>query len=174
MCKRVSRYFGTLGAAIVLLVFLGMVSCDDTSDPGDAAGISDLSVQVIEGHISANLQPIIPPDPILCQLTLRLTNTNSTNPLTGLSIPSAVVFLGSNSTELGIIRFETDWDGAIGAGGVDTVTVTKIQEDQEIFVPPCNESVYLRVRVVKTAVQFKQIKTPSYLFGCPVSATRDE
>jgi len=175
MWRRASRNSGAIGVAFLLIASLGIFSCDDdTLDPGDDAGISDLSVQVIEGHISANLQPIVPPDPILCQLTLRLVNGNTTNSLAGLSIPSAAVFLSSNSTELGIIRFETDWDGAIGAGEVDTVTVIKIQEDQEIFVPPCNESVYLRARVVKTAVQFKQIKTPSYPFGCPVSAARDE
>ena len=169
MCKRVSQWRGTIGSAAILSVCFGLNSCDDTSAPA-SAGISDLEVQVVDGYLSANLQPVVPPDPILCQLTLRLTNTNSTNPLTGLSVPSAAVLLADTSDELGIIRFETDWDGAIDAGAVDTVVVTKIAEDREIFQPPCGDSVYLRVRVVKTAVQFKQIKSPSYRFGCPVNA----
>jgi len=171
MCKTDSRCRAALVAAAVLCVALWVPSCDDdSSEPGEGAGLSDLSIQVLEGYISANLQPVVPPDPILCTLTLRIVNTNATTPHSGLFIPSGSVFLSQNSSELGTILFETPWDGSIGAGAIDTVVVTKIQEGAEIFEPPCGESVYLRLRIAKSAVQYKSFKTPSYNFACPVAA----
>jgi hypothetical protein len=163
-------------AAVVLLVAaLGIPACDDdTSGTGDdAAQISDLAVDVIDGYISADLMPIIPPDPIACQLTLRITNTNSKHGLSGLSIPSSVVRLSKNGDELGVIRFETDWDGSIAASEVDTVIVTKIEESQEIFVPPCREDVFLVVEIVRNAFEVKYVTTPTYLFSCPVANATD-
>lgn len=175
MCERESRCRAALGAVAVLCAVLGMLSCEDESaDPGGGGGLSDLTVQVLEGYISANLQPVVPPDPILCTLTLRIVNTNGADSYSGLSIPSAEVFLSKNSVELGTIRFQTDWDGSIGAGAIDTVVVTKAQESAKIFEPPCGEHVYLRARIVKSAVQSKTFSTPSYGFACPVNAGEND
>ena len=175
MCRRDSRCWAALGAVAVLCAALGMMSCeDDSTDPGGGGGLSDLSVQVLEGYISANLQPVVPPDPILCTLTLRIVNGNGAASYSGLSVPSAQVFLSKNSVELGTIRFQSDWDGAIGAGAIDTVVVSKIQEGAEIFEPPCGEHVYLRAKIVKSAVQSKTFSTPSYGFACPVNAGKND
>lgn len=162
-----------VATAALLVVALGIPACDgDTSGPrDDAARISDLAVDVIDGYINADLMPIIPPDPIACQLTLRLTNTNSKHGLSGVSIPSSVVRLSKNGDELGVIRFETVWDGSIAASEVDTVIVTKIEESQEIFVPPCHEDVFLVVTIVRTPLEAKHVTTPAYLFSCPVVQT---
>jgi len=163
-------------ATVALLVFaLGTPACDsDTSGPrDDAARVSDLAVDVIDGYISANLMPIVPPDPIACQLTLRITNTNSKHGLSGLSIPSAIVHLSKNGGDLGGIRFETVWDGSIAASEVDTVIVTKIEESQEIFVPPCRDDVYLVVEIVRTLLEVKHVTTPTYVFSCPVANATD-
>jgi hypothetical protein len=165
--------FGTVATVALLVVALGTPACDsDTSGPrDDAARISDLAVDVIDGYIRADLMPIIPPDPIACQLTLRITNTNSKHGLSGLSIPSAIVHLSKNGEDLGVIRFETVWDGSIAASEVDTVSVTKIEESQEIFVPPCREDVFLVVEIVGNALEAKHVTTPAYLFSCPVLQT---
>ncbi len=155
-------------AVIVALLASGVPGCDG-SETEDRGAIDDLTVRVMDGYIMANMMPPVSPDPIACGLTLRMVNTDVDHALSGLSIPSASVFLSKNSEELGTIRFENDWDGLVEAGGVDTVYVTKVEESQEIFPPPCQEGVYLRVRVVKTAVQTKQVSTPSYGFSCPVA-----
>ena len=170
MWKRSSRCWTAIGAAAVLCAVLGALSCDDDSSGPEDGGLADLTIQVLEGYISANLQPVVPPDPIICRLTLRIVNNNTSVPFSGLSIPSAVVFLSKNSVELGTIRFQTEWDGSIGAGETDTVVVDKLQEGAEIFPPPCRENVYLRARLVKSTVQTKTFATPSYYFACPVLA----
>jgi hypothetical protein len=175
MRKGPCRRAAALGAVLALCAALGIASCeDDSTDPGTGDGLSDLSIQVLEGYISANLQPVVPPDPILCTLTLRIVNGSGTDPYSGLFIPSAEVFLSENSIELGTIRFQSDWDGAIGAGAIDTVVVTKIQERAEIFDPPCGKRVYLRVRIAKTAVQWRTFSTPAYVFSCPVLSAKSD
>ena len=174
MCRRDSRCRAALGAVAVLCAAMGMLSCEDDSTNPGGGGLSDLTVQVPEGYISANLQPVVPPDPILCTLTLRIVNANGAASYSGLSVPSGEVFLSKNSIELGTIRFQTEWDGAIGAGAIDTLVVTKIQEGAEIFEPPCGEHVYLRVRITKTTVQSKTFSTPSYGFSCPVNAGSED
>ena len=161
---------GTIVSGILFVVALGIAACDDdtTGPRDDAARLGDLTVEVIDGYIMADLMPMIPPDPIACELTLRLTNTHAKHALSGLSIPSAVVRLNKDGEELGVIRFDTDWDGSIGASEVDTVKVTKIEESQEIFDPPCRESVYLVVEITRTALEVKHVSTPAYVFSCPV------
>jgi hypothetical protein len=173
VCRRSSQHSAGLCAVLLACIALGALSCSEEGTEPKDAGLSDLTVQVLEGYISANLQPIVPPDPIVCYLRLRLVNSNSTSPLTGLSIPSAVVFRADNSIQLGVIQFESYWNGSIGAGAADTVIVNKIEEDHEIFAPPCGEKVYLRVSVAKSAVLFKQITTPAYYFACPVIVEKD-
>jgi hypothetical protein len=159
-----------IAGVLVLATALAALGCDDdTSSPGDGQ-IYDLSVEVMDWYLRANLQPPVPPDPILCQATLRVTNTNQTNAISGVTIPSAVVYRADNGTELGTIRFETDWHGVLAATEVDTVTITKIQENEEIFPPPCATSVFLRVRVVKTAVQTRILTTDPVEASCPVAA----
>jgi hypothetical protein len=175
MSKRDWRCRLAVGAVAVLCAALGMMSCeDDTADPGAGGWLSDVTVQVLDGYIAANLQPVVLPDPILCTLTLRIVNSNAAAAYGGLYLPSAEVFLSKNSVALGTIRFETDWDGAIAAGAMDTVTVTKIQEGAEIFDPPCGEHVYLRVRIARSTVQSKTFSTPSYGFACPVNAGKND
>jgi hypothetical protein len=159
---------GPATIAVTVWLLLAVLGCEG-SDNENNAMITDLVVQVLDGYIAADMMPPVPPDPITCELTLRVTNANSSQPLSGLSIPSAVVFLAQGSRELGTIGFETDWDGSLEAGEVDTVTVKKIEESKEVFAPPCQERVYLRLMIVKTVVQTKQVTTPSYDFSCPVT-----
>jgi hypothetical protein len=162
----------TRAAAVIVvcvLVVFWTHGCG-SSESEDSAGLAELTVQVLYGDIHADLMPPVPADPIVCSLTLRMMNNDADKPLSGLSIPTASVFLSRTSEELGTIGFRTDWDGLIEAGDVDTVTVTKIAESQEAFPPPCGESVFLRVKIVKTTVQTKQVSTPSYGFSCPMAS----
>jgi hypothetical protein len=162
----------TIAIALTAFLALGVLGCDSSEE--DTGTVSDLNVQVMDGFIMANLMPPVAPDPIACRLTLRVVNTDVDHALSGLAIPSALVFLSKNSQELGTIRFETDWDGLLEAGQADTVRVVKIAESQEIFPPPCNQGVYFRLRIVKTTVQMKQVSTPSYGFSCPVAEVGEE
>ncbi len=160
-----------IAGMLVLATALAALGCDDDSSRPGEGQIYDLSVEVIDCYLRANLQPPVPPDPILCQVTLRLTNTSQTNEISGVSIPSAVVYRANDGSELGTIRFETDWDGWLAATEVDTVTITKIEESEEIFPPPCATSVFLRVKIVKSAVQTRQLKTDPVDVSCPVAGS---
>ena len=153
---------------VCALVVAAGLGCD-SAGPQDGGTIFDLTVQVIDGGIHADLMPPVPPDPVVCHLVLRVVNTDTDDAVSGVTIPSGSVFLSRTGEELGAVRFETAWDGWVGAGEVDTVTVVKIAESQELFAPPCGQGVFLRVNVVKTAVQTKQVTTPSYVFSCPVT-----
>ena len=164
--------YRTIAIALATFLALGIPACDSSEE--DTGTVADLNVQVMDGFIMANLMPPAEPDPIACRLTLRVVNTDVDHAMSGLSIPSALVFLSKNSQELGTIRLQTDWDGLVEAGQADTVRVVKIAESQEIFPPPCNQGVYLRLRIVRTAVQMKQVSTPSYGFSCPVAEVGEE
>lgn len=155
---------------VLLALVLGIAACDDdtTGTRDDAARLSDLAVEVLDAYIMADLMPMVPPDPISCHLTLRLTNTHTKHALSGVTIPSAVVCLSKAGLGLGVIRFETDWEGSIGAGEVDTVEVTKITESEEIFDPPCREDVFLVVEIAKNVLEVEHVTTPTYFFSCPV------
>jgi hypothetical protein len=162
-----------IAVALWLLIVSGAWGCD-SSEPEDSVGIADLSVQVIDAVIYADLEPPVQPDPIVCRLALRMVNTNSDYPLSGVSVPSATLFLSSNSRELGTIPLGTDWDGLLEPGAVDTAIVAKSGPPAGTFDLPCGESVYLRLRIVQTAVQSKVVSTPSYVFACPMAAAREE
>ena len=170
-----TRRVGAMVSGILLVVALGIAACDDdtTGPRDDAARLGDLTVEVIDGYILADLMPVIPPDPIICYLTLRLTNTNTKHALSGMSIPSAVVCLSKAGLGLGVIRFESDWDGSMAPGEVDTARVSKIGESEKIFDPPCREDVYLVVEISKNVLEVKHVTTGDYLFMCPVLQAKE-
>jgi len=107
--------------------------------------ISVIRMTCLEAYNYANLMPIVPPDPIFCRLTVRIENTSSKYSYAGLSIDSALVYLASSGRYLGRFRFSADWKGALEPGETDTVTALKIQEEEQIFSPPCGEAVYMEV-----------------------------
>jgi hypothetical protein len=51
---------------------------------------------------------------------------------------------------LGEIRFQTDWDGILDAGDVDTVVLSKIDEDSQIFPGPCDSQVRVEITITSS------------------------
>jgi len=151
-------------ALSLVLVSQVFVSCYNPETP--SATLDDLSVRSLGGYIEADLMPVVPPDPITCQISLLVQNGNATETLIGVSIPQAEVYLDSANQRLGTISFSTTWDGRIGPNEQDTVHLTKIISQTPPFSPPCTKSVYFNLVVRDQSNNSKTIKTESLLFTC--------
>ena len=154
--------------AVLVLMLLGAVACEDDSCPScpdKTPPMSVVSVDVVQLSIyepGTDSQP----DPIWCDVTLRIENTSSKYSYSGISIPSAKVYLLPINQLLGEIRFQTDWDGILNAGDVDAVVLSKIHEDAQIFPGPCDSQV--RVEIEITSSEYGGMKrTVTTTFTCP-------
>jgi len=154
---------GILGLYLVVVSQL-FVSCYNPETP--SATLGDLSVRSLDGYIEANLMPVVPPDPITCQISLLVQNGNTTETLIGVSIPQAEVYLDSANQRLGTISFSTTWDGRVGPNEQDTVHLTKVMSQTTLFAPPCTKSVYFNLVVRDQSNNSKTFKTESLLFTC--------
>ena len=154
--------------AVLALVLLGTVACEDDSCPACPEKTPPMWVVTVEvEQLSIYEPPVSGPDPIYCDVTLRIENTSSKYSYSGISIPSAKVYILPIDRLLGEIRFQTDWDGILNAGDVDTVVLSKIQEDAEIFPGPCNSQV--RVEIEITSSQYGGMtRLVTTTFSCPI------
>lgn len=139
------------GSATLLAVLL-MWSCGDSEDGPSGTGPVDSSLTNLEvtwygGTIGANLMPIVPPDPITCQVWLILENKSADRAFTKLEVPTAEVFLVRPDSLLGTIPLETDWDGYLAPAEIDTIRFFKNTGDQAIFPAPCNAQVWLNLLI---------------------------
>jgi hypothetical protein len=151
--------------SLSILIFCQvLVSCYNPETP--SATLDDLTIRSLGGYIEANLMPVVPPDPITCQITLLVENGNATETLMGVSIPQAEVFLDSARQRLGRISFSTAWDGRIGPNEQDTVRLTKVVSQTTLFPPPCTKSVYFSLVVKDQSDSSKTFRTESLLFTC--------
>jgi len=153
--------------AVSILILLGTYACeDDTCSPCRTSPppISVLAVEVIDFNIYAF--GTMPPDPIRCEVTLTIENRSSKYSYSGVSIPSAQVYLSSNNQLLGEIAFETDWDGAVSAGDTITVVVNKIVEDSQIFPEPCWQDVYMDILITTSEYGETKRRTPTDNLTC--------
>jgi hypothetical protein len=154
--------------AVLALMLLGAVACEDDSCPACAEKTPPMSVVSVEVEQLSIYEPgpDSQPDPIWCDVTLRIENTSSKHSYSGISIPSAKVYLLPIDRLLGEIRFQTDWDGVVNAGDVDTVVLSKIHEDAQIFPGPCDSQV--RVEIEITSSEYGGMKrTVKTTFFCP-------
>jgi hypothetical protein len=158
--KTTSRF---LAAGITFLGLL-LFSCKNGGvSPGP---FENLEIQFLSGFISANLEPVAPPDPILCQLVLLVRNNSSSASLQGLGIAEADVFLDSTNARLGAMSFSTTWDGQLGSGEEDTVRLFKVTSQTPIFAPPCEQFVYLNLLIRHQSSAAATMKIDSLLFTC--------
>ena len=125
-----------------------------------------LKIQFIEGYIAADLMPVIPPDPIICRITLTMENTNKSESLRDLSINFADVFLTTSDSLLGKIEFNSNWDGILNPAELDTIELVKVSESQPIFNPPCSQEVYLNIKIQCDCGSSDFYKTENLIFGC--------
>jgi hypothetical protein len=154
--------------AVLALLLLGAVACEDDPCPACPEKTPAMSVVSVEVEQLSIYEPGTDsqPDPIYCDVTLRIENTSSKYSYSGISIPSAKVYLLPINRLLGEIRFQTDWDGVLDAGDVDTVVLSKIHEDAQIFPGPCNSQV--RVEITVTSSKHGGMKrTVTTTFTCP-------
>jgi hypothetical protein len=149
--------------AVVIAVQV-LASCSDmVTSP---ATLDDLTIRFVSGYMEANLMPIVPPDPVSCQVLILAQNNNPTETLSGLSIPVADVFLDSTNQRLGTITFSTSWDGRLSPNEQDTVRLTKVTSQSSPFTPPCGKQVYLLLSLKKDGNLSKGFKTESMFFSC--------
>ena len=153
--------------AVLALVLLGAVACEDDSCPACPEKTPPMWVVTVEvEQLSINEAPFSVPDPIYCDVILRIENTSSKYTYSGISIPSAKVYVLPIDRLLGEIRFQTDWDGILNPGDVDIVNLSKILEDAEIFPGPCNSQV--RVEIEITSSEYVGMKRKvTTTFSCP-------
>ena len=154
--------------AVLTLMLLGTVACEDEPCPACPEKTPAMSVVSVEVEQLSIYEPGTDsqPDPIWCDVILRIENTSSKYSYSGISIPSAKVYLLPIDQLLGEIRFQTDWDGILNAGDVDTVVLSKIHEDAQIFPGPCDSQV--RVEIEITSSESGGMKrTVKTTFTCP-------
>jgi hypothetical protein len=92
---------------MIVLALLGMAACEDNecSPCRDAVPpISMFRVEVSDWYIHA-LWAMPGPDQIYCHMTLTIENTSSKYSYSGVSIPSAKVYLSATNELLGEILF---------------------------------------------------------------------
>lgn len=128
--------------------------------------LDDLELRFLSGTIGADLQPFVPPDPVVCQVVVVAKNRSPNLFLTGLRIQAADVVLQSTNTKLGAINFSTSWDGFLNPGEEDTVRLVKVMSDRTLFSPPCRHYVHLNIVVSCGYLASKTIQTDSLLFAC--------
>jgi len=114
-------------------------SCDQNSVR--PTPLTSLDVKVVGGFVTANLMPIVEPDPLYCRLTLSVRNTSSDGSFYGLGVREGTVFLDADHATLGRFRFTSDWDGRLAPGETDTVHLTKLASSFSGFTPPCGARV---------------------------------
>lgn len=141
-------YMKTCSLLAVALLSLTLYSCSGSDTCPCSSGtidppISDLLVGWNGGTISANLMPIVLPDPVQCQAWLILENRNTTKPFIKLEVPTADVVLARNDSIIGTIPLHTQWNGLLTPGKIDTVYFYKYAGHEESFDPPCGERVLL-------------------------------
>ena len=154
--------------AVLALMLLGTVACEDDPCPACPEKTPAMSVVSVEVEQLSIYEPATDsqPDPIWCDVILRIENTSSKYSYSGISIPSAKVYLLPIDQLLGEIRFQTDWDGILNAGDVDTVVLSKIHEDAQIFPGPCDSQV--RVEIEITSSEYGGMRrTVKTTFICP-------
>lgn len=159
------RYFRIIGS-FVLLISLFLMSCEQDEESAKLS-LDQLDIQYLNGQISADLMPVVLPDPIFCQIELQMQNESEAQPFTNLKIPNAYVYLDSTHQLLGEIFFSTDWDGNLEVSDVDTVKLVKIFLQESPFQPPCNEIVCLELTIVAHDLNESRLfAVDSLLFGC--------
>ena len=149
---------------VILLTAILFLHCND--DVISPSSLNDLETHFFGGYISADLMPLVPPDPITCQLVLIAKNKSSSASLIGLGIPRAEVFRDSTNVRLGTISFSTSWNGRLGPNEQDTVRLTKVVSPASLFTPPCGKYLYLNVMIKDGSNDSTMIKINSLFFSC--------
>ena len=150
--------------SILFVTSFFLLACE--RDLPRSSALDDLEIQFLSGLIWANLGPVVPPDPIYCQIELLFINTSSEERLSGLKTPWAQVFLDSTNQLLGGFSLSTDWDDTLEPNDQNTVTLIKDVLEEHPFEPPCRKFVYLEIEVKNGAYEPKLFRTDSLLFTC--------
>lgn len=132
----------------------------------DEPSIDDLEFTFINGYINANLGPVIPPDPISCQLEFNVKNTNFSETISNINIKDAEVYLIRSNQKLGDIDFITTWDGILNPREETTVVLEKPMGQNAPFESPCGQGVFINVIVREKSSDFIILKVDSLMFTC--------
>ena len=125
-----------------MLAALCSVSCEDSETDRIDPPLSELGVAWDRGFINANFFPPHPPDPVRCNAWLIFESSGQ--PFSSIEVPTADVVLVRNDSTVGTIPLQTDWDGILGSGEIDTVLFFKeMGNNMPFFDPPCDDRVFL-------------------------------
>ena len=156
---------------VALLITLLLYSCEDSEDYPSSPNkidppLSDLSVTWDRGSIGAGLMPIAPPDPVACEAWLILENLNPREAFSKVEVSTVDVILARFDSTLGTIPIETDWDGLLAPGQIDTIFFFKYSGAQEIFSPPCGEWVLIDFMIRNADGDTKVFRPDMLTFMC--------
>ncbi len=152
-----------MAAASVLAGIASFACSGNTLVPGS---LDDLEVRFLSGFMTANLMPIVPPDPIYCQMVLLAKNNSTTSSLVGVRVQKGEVVLEETDTMLGTISFSTTWDGILNPGEEDTVRLSKVRSPVQLFTPPCGQRVRVNLIVGTLFGGSKTFPVDSLGFTC--------
>lgn len=164
MRPRISMITLVKTLAVFTLLFTLGSGCDD-DDPQCPGPVKELSFRFLSGTISANLMPIIPPDPIGASLEVEVSNLTPYT-ITQVSIPWADVVHADSIQTLGRIDFSTTWGGVLAPMKTDTVTLTKINAGTKLFDPPCTERVVLKCQGRRDNQNIVVFDSDTLTFAC--------
>lgn len=128
--------------------------------------LDDLEIRVLESSIVANLMPIVPPDPVHCELVLFVQNTSPTNAVSGISLPQGELRLSSAGQVLGTFFFTSTWDGRLNPMESDTVRLRKLTSPVPFVSTPCGEYVDLLLVARNTSGTWRSVMLDSLQFQC--------
>ncbi len=148
------------------IIFLSVMSASCTQDAVLPPPVTGLSLSVLDVSIGANLMPIVPPDPVVCRMTLVVHNGDMAESYIGLAVREGTVVVESTGSPLGTIRFTSMWDGHLAPGETDTVMVEKLAGTRAPFDPPCGARVTLRTAVVGLAGTIIPVSAEGIVFQC--------
>ncbi len=160
-----SRGAAALILGVIAVLFAAASGCSDDGTTPTTPPVSKLRFTVISAAISANLQPIVPPDPIGASVVVAVSNLTGDS-LTQVTIPGADVVLADSARTLGRIDFSSMWDGQLGPFETDTVTITKINAATTLFGPRCGERVLLKMTGQLDGVNDSFFESDTLIFGC--------
>jgi hypothetical protein len=140
------------------------LSCTPTS--AVTGSLDDLEIELVQGTITANLMPIVPPDPVSCSLALRVRNANPTTPISGVFFPSGELQLSSTGQRIGTFTFSSEWKGRLAPLEADTVLVRKASSLLPVTLHPCGEHVDLLLAVRNAFPIARTVRLDTLRFEC--------
>lgn len=158
---------------IILIIFLQLIvnGCDDVYKPipqnGSPETFKYLDIKFLSGSFTYNAVPVTPLEKrVHSELYLQMTNKNTSDALTGLTIPFGILYHNTTFGPLGTVYFKTDWNGTVNPGQTVTVHIISTDTSKSYIEPKCDQYVYFNLNLVADKDNWKLMVTDSMKFNC--------